>query len=861
MRTDFGSLQHLVLNPSSDLSGEARNDVLLRRISGALRGSASDVAPADIAVLIRQALIACQGIDQDPLTLRVPQNSRWPDVIEWQRFGCEAQTAAIGFYFVKVYAEYPEWLAGQLNAIGAAHRAELRRRDRKVTADPAVKDLVGFDFYSSPGQQAAVRVALLMPPASTALVLLPTGAGKSLIFHTAALIGISESTLTIVVVPTVALAKDQELRYRELLQNRTAATANAAGGAAGIFCYHSGLSENERSSFRTSIAEGGVSILFASPESLLNSLRPSLFLAAQRGKLRYFVVDEVHMVAQWGEQFRPEFHMLAGLRDSLLAECPTNSKFRTLLLTATLTSDSYRTIRSLFSSDDFRVISELALRPEPRYVIEAAKDDFERGSMVEDALRLFPRPLLLYTSLREDADTWFERIRSLGFRRIRLVKGGDLSSGPGEKILSEWRDGDIDVMVATSAFGLGVDQNDVRSVVHACLPESIDRFYQEVGRSGRDGRASVSLLVTSPDDETTAKNLSTKTRISIDRGFERWIEMWTRRKRVADSVFTVSLDATPINIVFTGTQNASWNLRTLVLMRAAKLIDFFPHLPSLLKRFEDEEEGVFEARQAEFLKKAFREVAIRIVDAGHSDPTVWDHRVAEARKGLRGIEERSFAWTKELLDLKRPIQSLLREVYTVPELDLRAPVVVFSPNQNPGGHTSLTIDPEVWVIPPLETHLQAAIRSALSLCHDGTDRYWVSYDLLKGDALSLSSSTETITEVLRLLVAGGFLEFALPDWMCEPETWRILARQSQAKFVVRNLASLPSEAGILIPRVTMIGESDADQKALGAAMAAGSPAHMILFPTNLRDPRRMDRRISDVVPHISIHTLLSRLQA
>lgn len=858
MKSNFGSLQHLVLNPSSDLSGDARNDVLLRRISRALRGSASEAAPADIAVLIRQALVAYRDGDQYPLTLRVPQDSRWPDATEWQQFGCEAQTAAIGFYFVKVSVEYPEWLTGQLDAIGAADRAEVRRRDRRVAADPTVKDLGGFDFYSSPGQRTAVRVALLMPPASTALVLLPTGAGKSLIFHTTALIGISESTLTVVVVPTVALAKDQELRFRELLQNRSHATANAAGGAAGAFCYHSGLSEDEKSNLRASIAEGGISILFASPESLLNSLRPSLFLAAQRGKLQYFVVDEVHMVAQWGEQFRPEFHMLAGLRDSLLSECPAHSKLKTILLTATLTSDSYRTIRSLFSSEHFRVVSELALRPEPGFVIKGAKDDFERSSMVEDALRLFPRPVILYTSLREDADRWFERARSLGFRRIRLVKGGDLASGPGDKILGEWRDGDIDVIVATSAFGLGVDQNNVRSVVHACLPESIDRFYQEVGRSGRDGRASVSLLVTSPDDEGTAKNLSGKTRISIDRGFERWMEMWTRKKRLSESVFTVSLDATPIDIIFTGTRNASWNLRTLVLMRAAKLIDFFAHLPPLLQRFDDEEEGAFEVRQTAFLKEAFREVAIRIVDAGHSDPAVWDHRVSDARNRLRRIEERSFAWTKELLDLKRPIQSLLREVYTVPELDLRAPVVISSPNLGPA---SLAIDPEVWVIPPLETNLNAAIRSALSLCHDGTDRYWVSYDLPKGDALSLSSSTETITEALRLLVACGFLEFALPDWMGGSETWRILARQSQVKFVVRNQASLASEAGILLPRVTMLGGADADQKALGVAMAANSPAHVILFPTNLRDPRRMDRKISDVVPHISIHTLLSRLQA
>jgi superfamily II DNA/RNA helicase len=758
-------------------------------------------------------------------------------------------------------ADSPKWLANQINAVVSADRAETRRGDRRVISDPIIKELIGFDFYSSPGQKMAVRVALLMPPSSTALVLLPTGAGKSLIFYAAALMGVAESTLTIVVVPTVALARDQELRFRELLRSRSASTANAAGGADATYSYHSGLSETERSTLRASIAEGGVSILFASPEALLNSLRPSLFLAAQRGRLRYFVVDEVHMVAQWGQQFRPEFHMLAGLRDSLLSECPPDSKLKTILLTATLTTDSYRTIRSLFTSGDFRVVSELSLRPEPSYLIEAAKDDFKKGLMVEDALRLFPRPLILYTSLRKDADRWFERAYELGFRRLRLVKGGDLTNGPGEKILSEWRNGEVDVIVATSAFGLGVDQNDVRTVIHACLPESIDRYYQEVGRSGRDGRASVSLLVTSPEDEKTAKNLSTKTTISIDRGFERWIEMWTRRKQVADSVFSVSLDATPIDIIFTGTQNASWNLRTLVLMRAANLIDFFSYLPPLLTRLANEEENVFEIRQTESLKKEYRRVAIRITDAGHSDPAVWDELVSEARKELRGIEERSIAWTKELLDLQRPIQSLLREVYTVPDLDLRPPVLVSRPEGVSSNRASSVVNPEVWVIPPLERDLNAALQSALSLCHDGTGRFWVSYDVPKGDPLSLSSAIERLTDVLSLLVAGGFLELDLPGWIGYADTWRVLAAQSAANFVMRTRALDSQDAGVFVPRITMLGGSEMDQRALAAAMAAECPAHLILFPTNLRDPGRMERRIHEVVPHISIHTLLSRLQA
>ena len=141
--------------------------------------------------------------------------------------------------------------------------------------------------------------------------------------------------------------------------------------------------------------------------------------------------------------------------------------------------------------------------------------------------------------------------------------------------------------------------------------------------------------------------------------------MWTRRKLIADSIFTVSLDETPIDINFSGVQNASWNLRTLVLMRAANLLEFVPHLPTELSRYENEDDESFDARRVQSLKQAFREVAIRVLDPGHSDRETWDHHVANARHGLRKVEKRSIAWTKELLALRRPIQALLREVYTV----------------------------------------------------------------------------------------------------------------------------------------------------------------------------------------------------
>ena len=135
------------------------------------------------------------------------------------------------------------------------------------------------------------------------------------------------------------------------------------------------------------------------------------------------------------------------------------------------------------------------------------------------------------------------------------MRGGDLSDEEGEAILRDWRRGAIDIIVATSAFGLGMDQAEVRSVIHACLPETIDRYYQEVGRGGRDGKAAAALLVSTPDDEAIAKGLAHQQIISVDRGFERWEAMWVRRAPIGNGSSVVSLDARPANISDTSSRN------------------------------------------------------------------------------------------------------------------------------------------------------------------------------------------------------------------------------------------------------------------------------------------------------------------
>ena len=104
-----------------------------------------------------------------------------------------------------------------------------------------------------------------------------------------------------------------------------------------------------------------------------------------------------------------------------------------------------------------------------------------------EALRHVPRPAILYVTRVVDAKAWRDRLEAEGFEHAELVHG-ETGANERDRILRGWRDGDIDLVVATSAFGLGIDYRHVRAVVHACIPESLDRFYQEVGRGGRDGR-------------------------------------------------------------------------------------------------------------------------------------------------------------------------------------------------------------------------------------------------------------------------------------------------------------------------------------------------------------------------------------
>jgi len=456
---------------------------------------------------------------------------------------------------------HPEWLADS-NAQtleGPLFTEQLRRYTPCVEPDPYLGQL-GFSSFKSAGQREAVRAVLSSPAGSTLTILLPTGGGKSLCGHLPALLDEGAvAGLVLVIVPTIALALDQQERLKGVISHPTA--------------YVGGISPEEKAvnrAIRHRIRNGEQRIIFTSPESVMQSLAPVLYRATKRGLLKLFVVDEAHMVEHWGDEFRSAFQEIAAIRTDLLRNSGEH-RFRTLLLTATLTETGLDSLEVLFGGPGpFKLLSAAQLRPEPAFWAAYCVSDEVKTSRVLEAVRHLPRPLILYTTLVEEANRWHSLLINQGFLRTGLMTG---KSGRDARatLLAGWRADEIDIVVATSAFGLGVDKDDVRAILHACVPENLDRYYQEVGRGGRDGRASASLVLYTANDLKQAKNARKLIRVELGR--ERWGAMVRSWEPMGDGRYRVPVDAAPAyNPNADNDYNVAWNLRTLTLMARAGLI-------------------------------------------------------------------------------------------------------------------------------------------------------------------------------------------------------------------------------------------------------------------------------------------------
>ena len=216
----------------------------------------------------------------------------------------------------------------------------VQRKIFSHKADPFIKNLFSYESYHSKAQREILIKQIFMKDGEVLIGNLPTGSGKSLLFQWPILKDKFNNGLTLVVVPTISLAIDQERRIKELLKkNKINFTQR--------FAYYSGLDENEKQIIKTNIRENKQGLLFTSPEMVIQSLLPSLYIAAKGGSLRYFFIDEAHLLADWGDSFRTDYQKLSAIRNGLL-EASTGKKFKTILLSATFTSVNLNLLENLF---------------------------------------------------------------------------------------------------------------------------------------------------------------------------------------------------------------------------------------------------------------------------------------------------------------------------------------------------------------------------------------------------------------------------------------------------------------------------------------------------------------------------------
>lgn len=865
MIAPIGELQRLVGGRDS-VSGTSRpgSDVFLARVGRAIQGLAhgGTTKGADLAGLIRQGIMRCHLRHGSDLELRVPSDKGWPAPSTWRSFGCEATRLGNDEFLIRVLEWRPEWCdALASEAVKSAISEEHRRVSRPAPADPLVNILTPYTTYASAGQREAVRAAFLAPSGSTVIVNLPTGGGKTLAFQLPSLAGALEGGVTVVVVPTTALALDQEERFRELLSHCPSSRVPSGVPLA----YHGGMDPRQKQDHLEGIRDGIVPIVFASPEAALGPLRRSLFAAASEGRLCLFAIDEAHIVSQWGQQFRPEFQRLAGLRNALLEKCPPGRRFKTLLLTATLTSEAYETLRLFFGSDCCQLVGELELRPEPSFLLASPAKESDKHAIVEDALRFLPRPMIVYTTLREQAAYWHAHLHRGGYGRVALIRGGDLDTEAGRDVLKAWRERDVDIVVATSAFGMGVDQGDVRTVLHACLPETIDRYYQEVGRAGRDGNAAIAALISSPEDGKIAESMAREKLITAQRGHERWDAMWTARVSQSNGYATLSLDERPPNLPVISVENASWNLRTLVLMARAGLIEFGAEDAPRLEQGHDETAEEFEERRHATFEAYARQVSVRVLDDRGAAPGHWERSVSEVRDKLRASDDAGLKLVKELRSLRRPMNELFREVYGLPDLGVRPPRLAGNcpVTRREGTSSERSGGVELLPLRRVGGALAEGFLRALAMCADGTGRYWIAYEPVVGDPRAQRRLRDQVLRLIRHAIAAGVVEVSGVDEWVAPDDWKRLTVAAPLGLVMSpQLGEAPGDMATSIDgvaRMSIVGSSKAHVLSLAAVMRVPRETHVIVVPRGLEDPVYGQRDVLSVRAHLSLDQVMARL--
>jgi ATP-dependent DNA helicase RecQ len=353
---------------------------------------------------------------------------------------------------------------------------EIARNAMTPISEPellaALKTTFGYDHFRD-GQLEIIETLL---GGGDAFAVMPTGAGKSLCYQLPAILSARK---TIIVSPLVALMDDQVAALRQ----------NGVGASK----IHSHQSYDENADQWRAFASSGPQLLYMSPERLM---QPRMLQALQNQSVGMFVVDEAHCISKWGAAFRPEYEALSQLK-TLFPDAQIAA------FTATADEATRQDIVQKLSDENCRVFVKgfdrpnLSLAVLPKEKLKTRLVDLLEPRRGQSGI--------VYCLSRKDTDEIAAVLSAKGFQALAYHAGkdGDYRREAQNRFMTE----DGLIMVATIAFGMGIDKPDIRFVVHASLPSSMEAFYQEIGRAGRDGEPAETILFYSMQDFIKRQNM------------------------------------------------------------------------------------------------------------------------------------------------------------------------------------------------------------------------------------------------------------------------------------------------------------------------------------------------------------------
>ncbi|MFV8466694.1 RecQ family ATP-dependent DNA helicase [Flavobacterium sp. LB1P62] len=304
--------------------------------------------------------------------------------------------------------------------------------------------------------------------------IMPTGGGKSICFQVPALM---QEGICLVISPLVALMKDQVAN----LQKRNIKAIALTGG----------IKSDEMIDLLDNCQFGNYKFLYLSPERLQSDW---ILERIKNLPISMITIDEAHCVSQWGHDFRPAYLKISGLKKHF-------PKIPFLALTASATPKVKESIITDLGLHNPKIFEKSFARENIAYMVFEVEDKLFR---IEQILKKNPQPSIIYVRNRKSCLDISSQLQSLGFKATYYH--GGLSSKEKDKNMQSWMNETVQVIVATNAFGMGIDKANVKTVIHIQLPENLENYYQEAGRAGRNGEKAYAVLLTSSSDILQTEN-------------------------------------------------------------------------------------------------------------------------------------------------------------------------------------------------------------------------------------------------------------------------------------------------------------------------------------------------------------------